>query len=128
MSATSFNNLSEFVGQQPEIKKKVLLQSYFYKCVFSTTLSRLSLRLIDIGAWNRIVADMEGNLRRAMPVFHSPSTTPTPSEEVKDIEVSEAKSDVLQAPCEAQRIAQTLRDIEALRLSTRERLKVSHRH
>eukprot|EP00981_Chlorochromonas_danica_P003605 scaffold667_cov168-Ochromonas_danica.AAC.12 len=100
ISAVSFNNLSEYLDSQPTIRKRVLVQSYFYK----------------------IVADLEGNLRQALPVLPNLSK-PEGVVKVSEGEVSAAQAESLQTSSSIRRFAQTLREIENCRLKIREKIK-----
>lgn len=69
------------------------------------------------------MADLEGNLRQALPVLPNLSK-PEGVVKVSEGEVSAAQAESLQTSSSIRRFAQTLREIENCRLKIREKIKV----
>lgn len=119
MSANEFNNLSNVVSSQPPLRRKVLLQSYFYK----------------------IAADLDANLNRNLPKFPTfykgndrlnipnilasrsiPSSITPKSPSIPQIQKSVEKRDSY----DIYKFSKALYQIEHERLKLREKLKVNY--
>ena len=138
ITAQDFNAISRAVNRQPMLKRKILLQAYYYKCGLNSFNALLMFFCHSYFAFSRILctlriaADLQSNLRPTLPMLPIIGRRAA-SVRVPYLDVAAAGAgggdhsggkQRQQSDSQLQRFSRAVADIERERLRMREHLKV----